>query len=133
MCLLLNLRGVVHTLNYPKDTQLNTTVPDTNLRYCASRLLRKSPAQPCNFFTQSISLSNIQLHRRLIRCPPWGGLNSFADCSALLKDQSPCRLSSLNRDTVPVEHFSVGIRLFPTSRQNRARYGAPDFVVPYTA
>ena len=25
MCLLLNLRGVGNTLNYPKDTQLNTT------------------------------------------------------------------------------------------------------------
>jgi hypothetical protein len=43
MCLLLNLRGVNNTLNYPKDTQLNTPSLHTYLR-CEER-----PAQPCNF------------------------------------------------------------------------------------
>jgi hypothetical protein len=52
MCLLLNLRGVNNTLNYPKDTQLNTPSPrpqtcDTALRVV---LHGDRPAQPCNFF-----------------------------------------------------------------------------------
>jgi hypothetical protein len=52
MRLLLNLRGVNNTLNYPKDTQLNTPSPrprtcDTALRVV---LHGDRPAQPCNFF-----------------------------------------------------------------------------------
>ena len=100
MSLPLNLRVVNNTLNYPKDTQLNTPSLLVNLRYCSSRLGDR-PAQPCNFFTQSISLSNIQLHRRLIRCPPWGGFEQLC-FSALLKGQSPQRLSTLSSSSVEV-------------------------------
>ena len=39
---------------YPKDTQLN------NLLYSGIRIQAQGVAQPCNLFTQSISLSNIQ-------------------------------------------------------------------------
>ena len=39
---------------YPKDTQLN------NLLHSAIRMQVQGVAQPCNLFTQSISLSNIQ-------------------------------------------------------------------------
>jgi len=40
---------------YPKDTQLN------NLLYSGIRIQVQGVAQPCNLFTQSISLSNIQV------------------------------------------------------------------------
>ena len=87
MCML-SLRRASHTLNYPKDTQLNTPsltrTCDTALRaYTGKGLLSL-----VIFFTQSISLSNIQLHRRLIRCPPWGGFEQLC-LAALFKDQHP--------------------------------------------
>jgi len=58
----LNRRHVSITLarrlacrTYPKDTQLN------NLLYSGIRIQVQGVAQPCNLFTQSISLSNIQV------------------------------------------------------------------------
>jgi hypothetical protein len=51
---------------YPKDTQLN------NLMRPGIRIRSQGVAQPCNLFTQSISLSNIQV-ADFRRRPPWGG------------------------------------------------------------
>jgi len=51
---------------YPKDTQLN------NLMRPGIRIRSQGVAQPCNLFTQSISLSNTQV-AGFRRRPPWGG------------------------------------------------------------
>ena len=107
MCLLLNLRGVNNTLNYPKDTQLNTPSLPMNLRYCSSCATGIGLLSLVIFFTQSISLSNIQLHRRLIRCPPWGGFEQLC-FSALLKGQSLQRLSTLSSSSVELAETAEG-------------------------
>src|SRR3984885_14117653 len=70
------------------------------------------------FFTQSISLSNIQLHRRLIRCPPWGGFEQLC-LPALLKGQSPGRLSTLSSRVLRFVTTERNCRSPPTLRFGR--------------
>jgi hypothetical protein len=86
MCLLLNLRGVNNTLNYPKDTQLNTPSLLVNLRYCSSRLGDR-PAQPCNFFYPIDFVVKHPVAPEINPVPTLGWVRTAADLSALLKDQ----------------------------------------------
>jgi hypothetical protein len=81
MCLLLNLRGVNNTLNYPKDTQLNTPSTHTNVR-CIDR-----PAQPCNFFYPIDFVVKHPVAPEINPVPTLGWVRTAADLSALLKDQ----------------------------------------------
>jgi hypothetical protein len=109
MCLLLNLRGVNNTLNYPKDTQLNTTNPDTNLRYSSSRLLRKSPAQPCNFFYPIDFVVKHPVAPEINPVPTLGWVRTVR-FSALLKGQSPQRLSTLSSRVMSWRKHWKGLR-----------------------
>jgi hypothetical protein len=105
------LRKAGHTLNYPKDTQLNTIIPNTNLRYSSSRLLRKDPAQPCNFHYPIDFVVKHPVAPAETGAHPEVGLNSSRKLlrdSALLKVQDPSKGSStLNRCAVG-DFSSVG-------------------------
>ena len=98
MCLPLNLRGVNNTLNYPKDTQLNTPSPrprtcDTALRVV---LHGDRPAQPCNFFYPIDFVVKHPVAPEISPVPTLGWVRTAANFLALLKDQHPKRCSSLN-------------------------------------
>src|SRR5271170_4389574 len=97
----LNRRHVSTTLarrlacrTYPKDTQLN------NLMYSGIRLQVQGVAQPCNLFTQSISLSNIQSSDLLTPTLRW--IEPIHDGSEdpqkiLLTDRYPIRITSFKQ------------------------------------
>jgi hypothetical protein len=132
MCLLLNLRGVNNTLNYPKDTQLNTPSPrpqtcDTALRVV---LHGDRPAQPCNFFYPIDFVVKHPVAPEISPVPTLGWVRTAANFLALLKDQHPWfGRSSLNRGTVRIEHFSAGI-CYPTQAKSGLEWGTQRFLRP---
>src|ERR1700678_2767164 len=119
MCLRLNLRGVNNTLNYPKDTQLNTPSLPMNLRYCSS-WLGDRPAQPCNFFYPIDFVVKHPVAPEISPVPTLGWVRTAANFLALLKDQHPWFWTFIFEQRYRSDRTLFGRNLLSHSSQKRA-------------
>ena len=97
VCLRLLAERQVHTLNYPKDTQLNTPIPRTRTCGCAG----SRPAQPCNFlYPIDFVVKHPVAPARLTGAHPGVGLNSCAFRADFGKHHAPAQSckTSIARD-----------------------------------
>src|ERR1700678_4466032 len=122
MCLPLNLRGVNNTLNYPKDTQLNTPSPrprtcDTALRVV---LHGDRPAQPCNFFYPIDFVVKHPVAPEISPVPTLGWVRTAANFLALLKDQHPWFWTFIFEQRYRSDRTLFGRNLLSHSSQKRA-------------
>jgi hypothetical protein len=85
---------------YPKDTQLN------NLLYSGIRIQAQGAAQPCNLFTQSISLSNIQ-------SPAFAGAHPQVDRTSWRVSSQRSRLTTQPCSKIVIQaYFSIWVTSF---------------------